>query len=305
MADKYGPVFMLRLGANPSLVISSQEAARECFTTYDKDFASRPRTAAGKYLAYDHSAIILAPYGPTWRELRKVATVEVLSPARLEKLRHVRATEVDIRMSELHQLCEDGGGRPKVVDMGPLFMDTTFNIAVRMVVGKRYLGGDRARQQMRRLQKALLEMVHLMGVFVPSDFVPWLEWLDLLGSIKAMKRTFNDLDGVLATWVEEHRQRKRDESGDDAEGEQDFIDVMLWSFHGVDFAGLDSDTAIKLILLAVIGGGMDTSAATITWALALLLNHRPVLDKVRHELDLHVGTTRNVEEKDIPNLVYL
>ncbi|MQL76039.1 hypothetical protein Taro_008425 [Colocasia esculenta] len=43
----------------------------------------------------------------------------------------------------------------------------------------------------------------------------------------------------------------------------------------------------------------------MTWALALLLNHRPVLDKVRRELDLHVGTARNVEEKDVPDLVYL
>ncbi|MQM14327.1 hypothetical protein Taro_047257 [Colocasia esculenta] len=235
--------------------------------------------------------------------LLQVATVEILSPARLVKLRHVRVTEVDICMSKLHQLCEDGGGRAKVVDMMTFLMNTTFNIAVRMVVGKRYLDGSGAAQQMRQLKKSLLEMVQLMDTFVPSDFVPCLEWFDLQGSIKAMKRTFNDFDAILATWVEEHRQRKRDESGDDAEGEQDFIDVMLSSFH--DFAGLDTDTAIKLIILAVIGGGMDTSAATITWALALLLNHRPVHDKVRHELDLHIGTTRNVEEKDIPNLVYL
>ncbi|MQM08712.1 hypothetical protein Taro_041572 [Colocasia esculenta] len=305
MADKYGPVFMIRLGTKPAMVISSQETARECFTTCDKNFATRSRSAAGKYLAYDHSSIVLAPYGPTWRELKKVATVEVLSPARLEKLRHVRVSEVDICMSKLHQLCEDGGGRAKVVDMMTFLMNTTFNIAVRMLVGKRYLDGSGAAQQMRQLKKALLEMVQLMDTFVPSDFVPCLEWLDLLGSIKAMKKTFNDFDAVLATWVDEHRQRKRDESGDDGDEEQDVIDVMLSSFQGVDSAGLDTDTAIKLILLAVIGGGMDTSAATMTWALALLLNHRPVLDKVRHELDLHVGTTRNVEEKDIPNLVYL
>ncbi|MQL92702.1 hypothetical protein Taro_025330 [Colocasia esculenta] len=304
MADKYGPVFMLRLGANPTLVISSQEVARDCFTTCDRDFASRPRSAAGKHIGYDHSLMPLAPYGPRWREMRKVTTVELLSPARLEKLRHVRATEVDMRMSELHQLCEDGGGRSKLVDMGQWFMDTTFNIIVRMVVGKRYFGGGGEGQQMRRFQKAFTEGIYLMGMFVPSDAVPWLEWLDLQGHIKAMKRTSKELDAVLVTWIEEHRQKKRDEFGN-AEGEQDFIDMMLSSLRGVDIAGLDLHTAIKATVLAVVGGGVETSTVTMTWALALLLNHPLVLDKVRRELDLHVGTTRNVEEKDVPNLVYL
>ncbi|MQM15852.1 hypothetical protein Taro_048799 [Colocasia esculenta] len=140
MADKYGPVFMLRLGAHRTLVIS--EATRDCFTTWDRVFATQPRSTAGKYLGYDYSVMPFAPYGHRWREMRKMATVELLSPARLEKLRHVRATKVDMRMSELHQLCEDGGGRPKVVDMGRWFVDTTFNVVVRMVVGKRYFGGS-------------------------------------------------------------------------------------------------------------------------------------------------------------------
>ncbi|MQM15851.1 hypothetical protein Taro_048798 [Colocasia esculenta] len=304
MADKYGPVFMLRLGVHRTLVISSQETARDCFTTCDRDFASRPRSAGGKLLGYDHALMAVSPYGPRWREMRKIATVELLSPTRLEKLRHFRATEVDMRMSELHQLCEDGGGRAKVVDMGQWFMDTTFNVVVNMVVGKRYFGGGGEGEEMRRFQEAINELLYLMGMFVPSDAVPWLEWLDLQEYIRAMKRTSKDLEAVLVTWIEQHRQKRRDKSGK-AEGEQDFIDVMLSSFCGVDLAGLDPDTAMKATVLAVVVGGMDTSGITMTWALALLLNHRPVLDKVRHEIDLHVGNTRNAEEKDIPNLVYL
>ncbi|MQM15846.1 hypothetical protein Taro_048800 [Colocasia esculenta] len=75
-----------------------------------------------------------------------------------------------------------------------------------------------------------------------------------------MKRTSKELEAVLITWIEEHRQKKRDESGD-TEGEQDFIDMMLSSLWGVDFSGFDPDTAIKAIVLSVIGGGMDTNSA--------------------------------------------
>ena len=48
MADKHGPVFMIRLGVHRALVVSSREAVKECFTTNDKAFASRPSSSAGK-----------------------------------------------------------------------------------------------------------------------------------------------------------------------------------------------------------------------------------------------------------------
>ena len=48
MVDKHDPVFMIRLGVHRALVVSSREAVKECFTTNDKVFASRPSSSAGK-----------------------------------------------------------------------------------------------------------------------------------------------------------------------------------------------------------------------------------------------------------------
>ncbi|GAB2291353.1 hypothetical protein Dimus_025611, partial [Dionaea muscipula] len=52
-------------------------------------------------------------------------------------------------------------------------------------------------------------------------------------------------------------------------------------------------------------GGSDTIAVALTWALALLLNNRPALQKAQDELDVQIGKDRRVDESDIPNLVYL
>lgn len=52
-------------------------------------------------------------------------------------------------------------------------------------------------------------------------------------------------------------------------------------------------------------GGTDTTAVTIEWAMTHLLNHPQVLNKVRIEIDNHVGTDRLVNETDLPNLKYL
>lgn len=58
--------------------------------------------------------------------------------------------------------------------------------------------------------------------------------------------------------------------------------------------------ALQNLILA----GIDTTSVTLTWALSLLLNHTEVLKRVQKEIDIHVGTTRWVEESDIKNLVY-
>uniref|UniRef100_A0A7N2MLR7 Cytochrome P450 n=1 Tax=Quercus lobata TaxID=97700 RepID=A0A7N2MLR7_QUELO len=87
MADKHGPTLMFRFGMKRALVISNHEAVKECFTTNDKAFASRPMSSHGKYLVYDYAAFGFAPYGTYWREMRKLVMIELLSSRHLETLK--------------------------------------------------------------------------------------------------------------------------------------------------------------------------------------------------------------------------
>jgi hypothetical protein len=66
-ADKYGPIMLLQLGSVPTLVVSAPEMAKHFLQTHDLVFASRPSTAAGKYLVYNFKEIIR----PLWRSLEK------------------------------------------------------------------------------------------------------------------------------------------------------------------------------------------------------------------------------------------
>ncbi|KAJ7950312.1 Cytochrome P450 [Quillaja saponaria] len=102
MADKYGPVFSIRLGVYRSLVVSSWEIARECFTINDKAFASRPKFLAAEIMGYNYAMLGFSAYGPYWRHVRKIVTVEVLSNHRLETLKHVRELEVKKTMKETY-----------------------------------------------------------------------------------------------------------------------------------------------------------------------------------------------------------
>ncbi|KAH7852657.1 hypothetical protein Vadar_027503 [Vaccinium darrowii] len=51
--------------------------------------------------------------------------------------------------------------------------------------------------------------------------------------------------------------------------------------------------------------GTDSSAATMEWAMTLLVNHPEVLEKTRAELDAYVGKDRLIDEPDLSKLNYL
>ena len=248
MADKYGPAFNIRLGSRRAFVVSSWEVAKECFTINDKALATRPTTAAAKHMGYNYAVFGFAPYSPFWREMRKIATLELLSNRRLEMLKHVRTSEVDMGIRDLYALWDKNSSRPLLVELNRWLEDMTLNMIVRMVAGKRYFGaaavGDGG--EARRCQKAINQFFRLIGIFVVSDALPFLGWLDLQGHEKAMKETAKELDSILEGWLEEHRQR-RVSRNIDAESEQDFIDVMLSLQEEGRLSGFqyDSVTSIK------------------------------------------------------------
>uniref|UniRef100_A0A2N9IFN5 Cytochrome P450 n=1 Tax=Fagus sylvatica TaxID=28930 RepID=A0A2N9IFN5_FAGSY len=306
LAEKYGPAFTIRIGVHPALVISSWEMAKECFTTNDVAACSRPKFIAAKHFSYDYAMFGFSPYGPFWREIRKIIALELLSNHQLELLKDIRVSETETSLKELYKLWtkkNDGSSRV-LVEMKQWFGDLTLNVILRMVAGKRFFGAIAAsdEKEARRCQKAFREFFQMMGLSLVGDAIPWLGWLDLGGHQKAMKTTAKEMDCLVSEWLEEHKQKR-----DSGEGkrQQDFMAVMLSILDGVDLAGYDADSVNKATCLNMIAGGNDTTMVTLTWTLSLLLNNPHTLKKAQEELDINVGKGRLVNEADINNLFYL
>ncbi|XP_020232476.1 isoflavone 3'-hydroxylase [Cajanus cajan] len=66
-----------------------------------------------------------------------------------------------------------------------------------------------------------------------------------------------------------------------------------------------SDHIIKGLIQGMLLAGTDTTAVSIEWALAALLNQPEILKKAKDEIDTYVGQDRLVDESDIPNLPYI
>ncbi|KAL6317976.1 hypothetical protein AAG906_031027 [Vitis piasezkii] len=295
MADKYGPVFTIRLGVHRALVVSSWEMAKECLTTNDQAASSRPELLASKHLGYNHAMFGFSPYGSYWREVRKIISLELLSNRRLELLKDVRASEVVTSIKELYKLWEEKKNESGLVsvEMKQWFGDLTLNVILRMVAGKRYFSASDASEnkQAQRCRRVFREFCHLSGLFAVADAIPFLGWLDLGRHEKTLKKTAKEMDSIAQEWLEEHRRRK--DSGE-VNSTQDFMDVMLSVLDGKNLGDYDADTVNKATCLALIVGGSDTTVVTLTWALSLLLNNH-----------IQVGKERLVNEQDISKLVYL
>lgn len=239
LADKHGPIFSIRLGVHPAVVVSSSELMKELFTTNDAAVSSRPSVKAGKHLSFDYAMLGFSSYGPYWRQLRKLVSLELFSSRRIELQRNVIVSETAQFVKELYKLWEEKKDRDGgvVVDMKQWFGDLSMNVVLRMVAGKRFRGGDDA-EETRRCRRVMRDFFHLAGLFVPADALPFLGWLDLGGHEKRMKRAAAELDDIVGEWLAEHRRRGH--SG------EDFMDVMVSVVEGANFqCDYNADTIIK------------------------------------------------------------
>lgn len=132
MADKYGPLFTIKLGSKHALVLSNWEMAKECYTINDIVVSSRSKLFAIEHIAYNQASFGFAPYGPYWREMRKIVTM-FLNNRRMELLSHVRVMEVKTSIKELFHVWDTTKDKESgylLVEMKQWFTQLIFNIGI-------------------------------------------------------------------------------------------------------------------------------------------------------------------------------
>lgn len=300
LAREYGPLMHLWMGSVHVVVAASASVATQFLKTHDANFSSRPPNSGAKHIAYNYQDLVFAPYGPRWRMLRKICSVHLFSAKALDDFRHVRQEEVAILARALAN-----AGKSTTVNLGQLLNLCTTNAIGRVMLGRRVFGdgsggGDAKADEFKSM---VVELMVLAGVFNIGDFVPSLEWLDLQGVAKKMKRLHSRFDEFLSEILEEH---KVGSLGGGAQSHTDLLSTLISVKEDADGEGGKlTDTEIKALLLDLFTAGTDTSSSTVEWAVAELLRHPKVLAKAQQELDSIVGPGRLVTESDLPQLTYL
>ncbi|KAH9312144.1 hypothetical protein KI387_027179, partial [Taxus chinensis] len=295
LSAQHGPIMHLRFGSRPVLVISSSELAKQCYSTNDLAFASRPQLAQGKHLGYNYYMLVWAPYGAYWRNVRKICVVELLSSKRIQFFHAKRTREISKAINSLFQ---QRMSHQKIIDMNDFFFQLSFNLLMGMMIDDQYFG-DKSGISYSELKHMIEKSLVLHGAISIGDYIPWLKRFDLQGFQKAMKNVQLKLDSYMQRIVEKHRENGSDQEED----HMDFVDVLI--SEEKDEAISDKDAFVKATAMQMLLAGTETSSVAMEWALSLLLCHPDRLKNAQDELDSKIGRNRLVEESDIWQLKYL
>ncbi|XP_057490158.1 cytochrome P450 81Q32-like [Actinidia eriantha] len=291
----HGPIVLLRFGSRPVLLVSSPSSAEECLSKNDVVFANRPRLLAGKHLGQNYTTLSWAPYGVRWRNLRRIAAVEILSSHRLQTLSSIRADEV---RSLIRRLARGG----EEVDMKAAFFELMLNVMMRMIAGKTYYGEDVAEAEAaRRFREIVTETFVLAGASNFGDFLPVMKWIGANNLEKRLIALREKRDEFMQEMIEEHRRRIG--GGGSSEKKKTMVEVLL-SLQETEPEHY-TDQMIRGVMSVLLAAGTDTSVGTMEWALSLLLNQPYALQKAQTEIDKQVGQHRLINESDIADLPYL
>ncbi|PIA53483.1 hypothetical protein AQUCO_00900226v1 [Aquilegia coerulea] len=301
LSKKYGPLVHLHLGTlGPVVLASSPSMAKEFLKTHELNFASRPRLLGSEYTG-GSPGFTFTPYGPYWKFVKKICVTELFSNKKLNYFSKIRCEEVQfflvslLEKSRLHE----------PVDMDVALTALTNNIICRMAMSTRCSSSTNEAEECRKIVEELilvagkLNLVHILGVF--GSF-------DLFGYGKRLGEV-NERYMVMAERImKTHEEKRRDHQAggwNDQEDEDDLMDILL-KISEDDKAEMKlSRHDIKAFLQDIFAAGTETSSVALQWALAELINNPHVFKKARDEIESVVGTSRLVQESDIPDLPYI
>lgn len=194
LAEKYGPVMFLWMGARPTLVVSNSEMAMAILKTYDQNFASRPLLASGKHLGYNYRSVVFSPSGEHFRRMKKIYTCELLSPTKVELMSGLRWEEVRALLASVFRHSRDVAGcdsdspnsSARTLNLTSTVFNVTLNIVGRMVLCKRLFAESAGSEvptppEVEDFKCFVKSATRLVGLFNIGDYIPALRWLDLQG----------------------------------------------------------------------------------------------------------------------------
>ncbi|WVY98187.1 hypothetical protein V8G54_030338 [Vigna mungo] len=300
ISSRYGPLVYLFLGSNPCVLVSSPEMASQCLKTNESCFLNRPKRTNMDYITYGSSDFVQAPYGPYWRFMKRLCMTELLGTRMLQQHLPIRAEETRLFLNTIMQKA----ALREEVNISKELAMLTNNIITRMALRRRCCDVEGEGHQLIELVK---EMTELCGKINLGDTLWFVRKLDLQGFGKKLERVRSRYDAIMEKIIKEHEdaRRKKEKGGDGDETVKDLLDILLDIYADEHSEVRLTRENVKAFILNMFGAGTETSAVTIEWALAELMNHPDMMVKAREEIESVVGKKRLVEESDIPNLPYV
>ncbi|KAL7087207.1 hypothetical protein ACP275_13G053400 [Erythranthe tilingii] len=297
LKSHYGPVVWLRIGSINTMALLTARAAAELFKNHDASFAERTITDVMTSHNFHKAALSLSPYGPYWRSMKRMMTVEMLVHKRIVETEPIRRRCISNMVQWIQNESSSSGGRG--VHVARFVFLASFNMLGNLMLSRDLVSPES--EEGSEFFAAMIDMMEWSGHPNIGDLFPWMKWMDPQGLRRNAERGMGKILKIVGGFVEE-----RQSNG--GTNNKDFLEVLL-KYEGdggkIDDQRQISDHDFNIIIMEVFLAGSETTSSTTEWAMVELLSHPEAMNKAKVELDEVVGKGNTFEESHIDKLPYL
>ncbi|GLJ40276.1 hypothetical protein SUGI_0827440 [Cryptomeria japonica] len=292
---KYGPIFTIRLGSQPMIIIASRDLAHEALVQKGSLFASRP-PAKGlrKLFTSNQMNISSAPYGPLWRSLRRNLVSETLSSPALKSFQEGRDWGLQVLIQGLKTEAAQNEGVVKLVEH---LRHASFCLLLYMCFGLQV-----EENEVREVEGVMRELLLTVASLALEDTFPILK-VFYRKRRERMQGMHRRQEEKLVSLI----NRRREELAEGAAVNcRAYVD-SLFSLT-VDGGRCLTEQEMATLCSEFITGGTDTTSTTIQWVMANLVKYPDVQSKLYKEIVGVVGkegVKLVEEEKLVSEMQYL
>ncbi|XP_059104069.1 cytochrome P450 2D28-like isoform X1 [Peromyscus eremicus] len=295
LQQRYGDVFRLQMAWKPVVVINGLKAVREVLVNCGEFTADRPPIPIFEHLSAGPKAkgVILAPYGPEWREQRKFSVSTMRNFGLGKKSLEQWVTE------EAGHLCDalaDQAGRP--FNPNTMLDKATCNVISSLIFARRFAYED---PYIIRLLKLLEEGLMNISGFLPEVLNMFPILLRIPGLADKVFQGQKNLAAMLNDLLTEHRKTQ-----DPEQPPRDLTDAFLAEVEKAKGNPESSfnDENLHAVVADLFAAGIVSTSTTLSWALLLMILYPDVQSRVQQEIDEVIGQARRPEMADQARMPY-
>nr|XP_012596547.1 steroid 21-hydroxylase isoform X6 [Microcebus murinus] len=275
LTQKFGPIYRLRLGLQEVVVLNSKRTIEEAMVRKWVDFAGRPEMLSYKLASQGYPDLSLGDYSLLWKAHKKLT--------RSALLLGIRSSMEPV----MERLTQEFLERLRAQASTPVAIQKEFSFLTCSIICYLIFGDKIKDNLLHTFHDCVQEVMTLWDHWATQivDIIPFLRFFPN-PSLRRLKQAMEKRDHFVEKQLRWHKESL-------VAGQwRDMIDYMLQEValpRVEESPGQLLEGHVHMSVVDLLIGGTETTATTLSWAVAFLLHHPEIQRRLQEELDLELG----------------
>lgn len=304
LSQTHGPLFLLKLGSRNLVVVSDPKLATQVLHTQGVEFGSRPRNVVFDIFTGNGQDMVFTVYGDHWRKMRRIMTLPFFTNKVVHQYSGMWEQEMDLVVMDL------GSDHVMVREQGMVIRRRLqlmlYNIMYRMMFDARFESPDDPLFQQATKFNSERSRLAQSFEYNYGDFIPILRPF-LRGYLNKCRDLQSRRLAFFNNYYVQKRRKVMASSNSNDEGSRHKLTCAIDHILEAEKKGEISSENVIYIVENINVAAIETTLWSMEWAIAELVNHPRVQERLRQEMLDVLGreAAHAVTEANLPRLPYL